>query len=262
MAEDESKGLEVRTYFVRGRNALLARADFGELYLDYYLRLAEIGLRHDEELDQMLKDAAAAMTLHCASKPHNEVAAWTIHFQNPLANLFVTGSNPEGTVIGNGFREDVKDTGKNLFFADLVRGTEPIRRSAVEFPDGHLFAAVESFYEQSEQRPGRFFRHSEEDIVFVVAQPDCDLEWLRALDDEAIRRIDQTETLSLLEQRHYRWQCGCSQERILAAIAPTARNDLDRLFENEETIRIRCPRCGARHILTRESVEAFLVANK
>ena len=31
------EGLDVRTYFVRERNALLARADFGELYVDYYL---------------------------------------------------------------------------------------------------------------------------------------------------------------------------------------------------------------------------------
>lgn len=261
MADDETKGLEVRSYFVRGRNALLARADFGDLYLDYYLRLAEIGLRHDEELDQMLKDAAAAITLHCTSKPHNEIAAWTIHFQNPLANLFVTGSNPEGTVIGNAFREDVKDIGKNLLFSDVIRGAEPVRRSAVEFANGNVFSAIESFYEQSEQRLARFFRHSEEDIVFIVAQPDCDLEWLRSLNDEAVRQLDQTETLSLLENREYRWQCGCSQERILAAIAPAARNDIDGLFEKEETIRIRCPRCGARHILTRESVEAFLAAS-
>ena len=30
---DES-GIKVRSYFVRGRNALVARADLGELYVD------------------------------------------------------------------------------------------------------------------------------------------------------------------------------------------------------------------------------------
>ncbi len=35
--EDQTEGFEVRTYFVRGRNALVARADFGALYVDYYL---------------------------------------------------------------------------------------------------------------------------------------------------------------------------------------------------------------------------------
>ena len=33
-------GLEVRTYFVRNRNAMLARADFGDLFVDYYLHLS------------------------------------------------------------------------------------------------------------------------------------------------------------------------------------------------------------------------------
>ena len=32
-------GLEVCTSFVRNRHALLARADFGELFVDYYLHL-------------------------------------------------------------------------------------------------------------------------------------------------------------------------------------------------------------------------------
>ena len=261
MPEDLPKGQEVRTYFVRGRNALLARADFADLYIDYYLKLADIQLRHDSQVDQMLKDAAAALILHCASKPWNEAVAWTIHFQNPLANFFVTGNNADGTVIGNAFQEEVKDVGKNLFFSDVVRGTDPVQRSVVEFGESTVFPAVESFYTQSEQRSARFFHHSEEDIVMISAQPDCDLEWLAALDEAAVRKLDQTEELSLLEQREYRWQCGCSNEKILAAIAPAARNDLGALFENDETIRIRCPRCGARHVLTRESVEAFLAAN-
>ena len=32
-------GLEVRTHFVRNRHALVARADFAELFVDYYLHL-------------------------------------------------------------------------------------------------------------------------------------------------------------------------------------------------------------------------------
>lgn len=261
MSEESSEGQEVRSYFVRGRNALLTRADFADLYIDYYLKLAEINLRHTLKVDQMLKDAAAALALHCASKPWNEATAWTIHFQDPLANFFVTGNNAESTLIGNAFQEDVKDTGKNLFFSDMVRGTDPVQRSVIEFGGGDLFDAVEAFYTQSEQRLTRFFHHSEEDIVMITAQPDCDLDWLAGLDDEAVQKLDTTEELSLLETRHYNWQCGCTHDKILAAIAPAARNDIDELFEKDETIRVRCPRCGARHVVTRESIEAFLAAN-
>src|ERR1700710_1489847 len=91
-------GLEVRTYFVRERNALLARADFGELYVDYYLHQGQLGCQHAPFHDGMLKEALAAVTLHCASRPRNETSAWTIHFQDPLLNIFVTGNNQLGTV--------------------------------------------------------------------------------------------------------------------------------------------------------------------
>ena len=40
--------------------------------------------------------------LHCASRPWNEAAAWTIHFQQPRLNLFITGDNAAGTVYLHG----------------------------------------------------------------------------------------------------------------------------------------------------------------
>jgi len=41
-------------------------------------------------------------------------------------------------------------------------------------------------------------------------------------------------------------------------LAPTAKQDIGALFEADEKIEIRCPRCGARYTITREAVEAFL----
>lgn len=253
-----AQGLEVRTYFVRGRNALVARADFSDLYVDYYLHQGQHSYQHDPLHDEMLKEALAAQTLHCASRPRNEVSAWTIHFQDPLLNLFVTGNNWLGTVVGQLFTENVRDKGQNLFLADVVRGTEAARRSATEFAGADVFRAVESYYEQSEQRPARYFRHGPEDFVMISAQPACDVEWLAGLDDEQVRRIDQEETLALLEQRFYRWECGCTQERMLAALAPVMRSDPEGLFGEETLVRMSCPRCGARHIITRETLEAFV----
>src|SRR5688572_21955954 len=124
MSEEQpnpQEGLEVRTYFVRGRNALLARADFGELYVDYYLHQGQHGYQHHPEHDGLLKQALAAITLHSASRPWNESTAWTIHLQEPLLNLFVSGDNRRGSVIGQLFTENVKVDGRQLFVADVVR---------------------------------------------------------------------------------------------------------------------------------------------
>jgi Hsp33 protein len=253
-----TEGLEVRTYFVRARNALVARADFGELYVDYYLHQGQHGYQHTPEHDGMLKEALAAQTLHSASRPRTEISAWTIHFQEPLLNLFVSGNNRLGTVVAQLFTENVKDKGHNLFLSDVVAGTEQPRRSAVEFEGTDVFRAVEHLYLQSEQRPARLFRLASEEFVMISAQPGCDLPWLAGLGEKDVQELDGQEQLSLLEQRYYRWECGCTQERMLAVLAPIMQTDPDGLFGEEPLIRISCPRCGARHTITRETLEAYL----
>ncbi len=251
-------GLEVRSYFVRGRNALLTRADFGELYVDYYLHQGQLGAQHDPADDELLKQGLAAVTLHSAARPWSESVAWTIHLENPLLNLFVAGDNRLGTVVGQLFTEQVKDEGRQLFVADVVRERAESRRSAVEFTGRDVFGAVEQYWAQSEQRPARFFHYAEEDFIFISAQPQCDLAWLEGLDDGAILTLDHTEELSLLETRRYRWECGCTQARMFAVLAQLMRQDPEGLFGGEEALRMSCPRCGVRHTITRESLEAFL----
>ncbi|MFL6584561.1 MAG: Hsp33 family molecular chaperone HslO [Chthoniobacterales bacterium] len=252
------EGLEVRTYFVRERNALLARADFGELYVDYYLHQGQYGYHHAPPHDALLKETLAALTLHCASRPWNEAWAWTIHLREPLMNLFVTGDNRRGMIVGQLFTENVKEDGRNLFYADLVRERGEPRRSAIQFTGSEPFGIIEQFYEQSEQRPARYFRFGPEDFVMISAQPGCDLAWFYNLDDEKVRVLDDTERLSLLEQRTYRWSCGCSQERMFSILAPIMRADAAGLFGDEALIKISCPRCGARHTVTREALEAYV----
>lgn len=254
-------GLEVRSYFVRGRNALVTRADFGDLYVDYYLHQGQHGYQHNPTHDGLLKQALAAITLHAASRPWNESSAWTIHLCNPLLNLFVAGDNRLGTVVGQLFTENVKDDTRQLFVADIVSERTGSRRSAVEFEGSDVFRAVEHYYQQSEQRLARFFQHGPEDFVFVSAQPQCDLAWLEKLDDASILTLDQTEELSLLEKRNYRWECGCSQSRMFALLASVMRTDPDGLFGTDSTIRISCPRCGARHTITREALEAYVTGS-
>ena len=251
-------GLEVRTHFVRNRNALLARAEFGDLFVDYYLHLADHQVRPNPEHDALFKRALAGFVLHSASRPWNELTAWTINFQQPLVNVFLTGDNETGAVTGRVFDENVRVLPDNLFFADVVRGAQPKRRSTVNFTGQDPLAAIEQFYAQSEQRGARFFQLGEESFALLTEHPDCDVEWLRQLTVDQVRTIDETETVVLMERRIQRWHCGCNQHRMLEVLAPAFRSDPEDLFQGDEKIEIRCPRCGARHAITRESLEAYV----
>jgi molecular chaperone Hsp33 len=251
-------GLALHTYFVRHRNVVLARADFGELFVDYYLHLAAAGIRVAPEHDAIFKRALVAFTLHSATRPRNELIAWTINFQQPLVNIFLTGDNEAGAVTGRVFTENVKEGPENLFFSDVVRGSQPKRRSAVTFAGADPMTAAEKFYHQSEQRGARYFQLGEEDMALVIEHPDCDLAWFRALTPEQVRALEQTETVAPLERRIYRWHCGCNQARMMEVLAPTMRQDPAELFGDEPKLEIRCPRCAARHTITREALEVFV----
>lgn len=255
---ETSDGFAVRTYFVRERNALLARAEFGDLFVDYYLHQGQHGYAHSPAQNELLKEALAALTLHCASRPWNESWGWTFHYREPLVNLFVTGDNRRGIIVGQISTENIKQDGKRLFFADMVSERGEARRSSIEFTQAEPFGIVEEYYAQSEQRPARYFRFAAEDYVMISAQPGCDQLWFDALDDEKVRALDRTETLSLLEERSYRWGCGCSQDRMFNVLAPMMRNDPKAIFGEEDLVRISCPRCGARHTITREALEAHM----
>ena len=251
-------GIEVQTYFVRNRNVLLARADFGDLFVDYYLHLADHQIRPQPAHDAMFKRALAGFVLHCASRPWNEITAWTINFQQPLVNLFLTGDNETGAVTGRIFDDNVRELPENLFFADVVRAQQPKRRSTVSFAGDDPLTAAEAYYTQSEQRGARYFQLAEESFALVTEHPDCDLAWFRNLSVEQVRDLEQAETVVLMERRIQRWHCGCNQQRMLEVLAPAFRTSPDELFEGDEKIEIRCPRCGARHAITREALEAFV----
>ncbi len=248
--------IEVRTYFARGKNALVARGDFSEIYAAWYLHRVDNKLEIPDAADAVAKDALAAITLHCAGRPWKISCAWTVQLPHPRVNVFAAGDNNTGTVIVNLLTENLTPIDKGVFCSDVIEVPSPARRSVVDFEAKGFFGAVEAFYAQSEQRRVRFFHYGDDEFVMVAAQPDCDMEWLEGLTDESIRTLDSTVELSLLEKRNFSFECGCNQERMLDFILPVFRREAAELFGDEQTIRVLCPRCGARHTLTREALEA------
>lgn len=256
-------GAEIVTEFVRHRNVMLVRGDLSPLFVDYYLHLSDNHLKPAPEHDRLFKQALAAFALHCASRPRFEHLAWTISLQEPRLNLFLAGDNEDCTVTGRTFTENVREAEKNVFYSDLMprRGAEK-RRSVVNFEGADLFRAVEHYYATSEQRPARIFDLGDDRFAMLVSHPDCDEPWLRDVDLAGVREVAARETVASLERRAYRWNCGCTQQKIMGALAPAARNSPEDLFGDQESIHVQCPRCAAEHIVTREAMEAFLAAAK
>ena len=244
----------IESIFVRHRNALLLRGQFTSIYTDYYLHLMQHGIRPPLELDQMLKDSLAMLTLHLVARPWAESIAWTANLRAPRINLFVTGSSLEESITGRVFTEDVREPDRNFFYAQttLNDGTSP-RLSTLEVIGKDPIEWVSQYYAQSEQRPARAFRLEDENFALIAAQPDCDLEWLESLTTDIVQSILDREETTLLETRRFRFRCGCNLEKILPILGGW-RNRLDDLFESADHINVQCPRCAAKYRVTRDMI--------
>ena len=106
------------------------------------------------------------------------------------------------------------------------------------------------------------FQLEEEKFALLTEHPDCDMEWFHNVTTEEVKRLHELESTNLMERRVQRWECGCTQQRMLQVLAPAFQAQGDELFGADEKIEIRCPRCSARHAVTREALEAFVAANK
>ncbi len=244
----------LESIFVRHRNALLVRGQFTPIYTDYYLHLMQHGVRPPAELDQMLKDTLALLTLHLVARPWAETIAWTANLRAPRINLFVTGSSFEEAVTGRVFTEDVREPDRNFFYAQTTTAElKQPRLSTLEIEGKDPIAWISQYYSQSEQRPARAFRLEDENFALIAAQPDCDLEWLEALDEDAVAAILETEETTVLETRRFRFHCGCTIDKILPILGGW-RERLDDLFEAADFINLQCPRCAAKYRVTRDMI--------
>lgn len=255
----EPNGSVVTVDFVRHRNALLVRGDLGSLFVDYFLHLADHGLKYSGEQARIFRDSLAAFALHCASRPQGEHIAWTMNFQAPRLNVFLAGDNEDHTVTGRLFTEDVREAAHNVFYSDVIarRGAEQ-RRSVVNFAGADAFRAAETYYAASEQRLARYFDLGEDQSALLISHPDCDEAWLKSVDIAAVKTTAESETLARIERRLVQWRCGCSQAKILGTLATAARPDMAAFFGADESLRVPCPRCAATHVITREAMEAVL----
>jgi len=240
---------KVESIFVRHKNVLMIRAQFTPIYTDYYIHLMEQKLRHKGDLDQKLKDLMAVLTLHLVARPWAETLAWTINLRAPRVNFFVTGSSLFENITGTLFTENVKEPARSVLYSQtLVKNTEG-RKSHIELDSEDPLHWIETYYQQSEQRPARAFRLDDENFALLAAQPDADLEWLESLTKEDVEKITETQQTKVLETRKFRFHCGCSVEKILPALN-SWKDNKEELFQGDPAIEVSCPRCSAKYLVT------------
>lgn len=173
-------------------------------------------------------------------------------------NMFLVGDTDEDSVAGRIFVDNVAESERNNFYQEIgKRGQDPYR-SYIDFESRDPLVAAEEFYRRSEQRPARFFALSETRYVMLSAHPDWDRDWFHSIGEDDVFTLDEKEDLHDIESRKVKWECGCSDQRIFAALAPIFSHSPDELFGGDPIITVNCPRCSAKFGITREAMEGWM----
>jgi molecular chaperone Hsp33 len=236
--------VSIRRLYHRQRQAVLAEGRFHGFFTAYldHVRRWEIDI--DDLSYAMMRQGLAAMTLHSSFRPADESMGFTINFRDPPVNIFLTGDAARQAVTGRAFIEGVKTAEKSRLFVQSQRpGSEQVQ-SLIEVSGLDVLEVFEQYYARSEQAPARFFESRDECFSMLLGLPDSDREWITALSADQVEGL-KTEA-SDLDERTFRFQCGCSPKRMLSMLGTIYGQKPEELFGKASGMETFCPRCGSR----------------
>lgn len=244
----------VRRFDVPHQNALLAVGRFQDLFTEFLAHARRWDAPLDDLSYVMARQGLAGAALQLSFHYKGETIGWTLHASEPSLNLFFTGSSADGTVTGRVFTEGVKSFDSSRLYVETKRPGRSPFVSSLDVTGLDVLVMFEQYFRRSEQTPTRFLELSDEEIVMIRGLPDVDRDWIEALDRNEARSI-LAGSGRPLDERIFRFHCGCTGERIAQALEMFWREKPEELFQGEPGVETLCPRCGARWWIDRDFFE-------
>jgi molecular chaperone Hsp33 len=242
--------VRIRRHMENEHSALLAIGDFSDLLAAWRRHVSLWEGDPDPFSHALMQDGLAAASLHLSNRLKNEVIAWTLNLREPRRNLFLTGGTADGHVTGRVMSEGVRVEERSRLFVQVSRPRHEPHTSVTAVEGLDLLDIFEQFYAQSEQLPARFFRLPEEIYVSIHALPGVDRDWIASLEIADTLRLAGASPL--IEERIFRFECGCTPEKMHRTVRALFGDKPDELFREDSRVEVSCPRCGRQWWLSRE----------
>lgn len=232
------------------RSAIVSSGDFGSVTQAWREHAAVWQGEPDPLSSVMMAQGLAAAALHLANRPRDEIVAWTLNFQSPPTNIFLTGEAGRGIVTGRAFTEGVRTAASSRLYVQTLRAKGEPASSSIEIHGLDLLEVFEQYYDRSEQMPARFFDYEDGRFAMVLGLPGVDRRWVGSLGRDDLAAL--ADGFRPIEDRPFRFECGCNPRKMLSALRSIFAKDPVDLFRGEEGVETSCPRCGRRWWVTRE----------
>ncbi len=230
----------------------MAVGDFGDLFEEYRAHVRRWDLDVDDLTYVMMRQALAGAALQLSFKKGPETVGWTLNIKKPALNLFIASNTDTCTVTGRAFTEGVKTVESSRLYVQSMRPLLGPSNSVIEVDGLDVLEIYEQYFDRSVQTATRFLELSDEEIVMIQGLPRVDPDWIRSLTREDAAALVAAE-VEPVEERTFRFLCGCDGEKVARALTGIWGHDPDELFRGEEGVEVLCPRCGVRWWIDRDS---------
>lgn len=225
----------------------------------------------------ILGEALTAAVLLAATIKHDGALTLQIRGDGPI-HLLVIQATAEGTVRGLAqWSRDADDLTLPALFGDAQlaitlesRNSNERYQSLIPLEGDTLSAALEAYFERSEQLPTRLWLMSDDTsaagiLLQRLPQEDVNPEdWQRTsvlLDtltreelvhlepEEVLYRLFHEEDVRLFEAKDISFHCGCSRERVETLLRSLGQAEAEAILEEQGKIEIICEFCNANYTL-------------
>ena len=256
--------LKTTSDYLREQEVFLIRIEMSDYLLDYYHQRRELAATTSREHDEKLKDLIASFAVHLTARTALETHAWTLHIvdENPYS-LFVTGSTGElgedgvakGFLVGHILTDHIRHSDTNAIHAQCINRGKTFR-SYVPCESSNIVSMVESFYNQSEQRPIRIkISETSDTAIAIAALPGFESEWFYSVDIDELAASAESLDKTRMRTCHFTFTCDCSPEKLTPFFRMLGEKGLADLYGEDDVLAISCPRCGRRFTVSRESLK-------
>lgn len=246
----------IRTFLHRKKDVVFARGNIEKLFNAYLLHAKSLGPLPEELGLEIMRKTLACATLQLALLPPDQFVAWTINLSQPRLNVFLAGDNNQFQITGRVYNENVKDTPINRLYVETQRPKHEPSRSMLDFHGLDILKTMEEYFIRSVQIPTRFFELAPDDFLMAQGMPRVDRAWMESLDKNSVSKHIEQNEMESIEERKYKFNCGCNAEKILSVLKGMFKNNPLDLFADAEKIDATCPRCGKKWVISKDEFNA------
>lgn len=225
----------------------------------------------------ILGEALTAAVLLAATIKHDGSLTLQIRGDGPI-HLLVIQATAEGTVRGLAqWSRDADDLTLSALFGDAQlaitlesRNSNERYQSLIPLEGDTLSAALEAYFERSEQLPTRLWLMSDDTAaagILLQRLPQEEVnpeDWQRTsvlLDtltreelvhlepEEVLYRLFHEEDVRLFDAKDISFHCGCSRERVETMLRSLGQAEAETILEEQGKIEIICEFCNANYTL-------------